>query len=83
MAQTDMARDHFKGRHGEFVDGVRVGPPQTMRADDEDNFTFDLDGFHVVMDEGELTIDNCGYENNPDDPTYALVRAVWRNDRTA
>lgn len=45
---------------------------------DEDNFTFQLDGWTVVMSGGELTINDVGYQEDPEDPTYAMARALWR-----
>ena len=40
-----------------------------MVVQDPRNPTLD---FTVKMVRGELTIDGCDYENNPEDPTYAL-----------
>ena len=54
--------------------------------EDENNFKFQLGIWNVVMADGELEINDYGYQEEPeDDPTYALVREIWRlrNDHTS
>lgn len=46
---------------------------------DENNFSFELDDCLYVMEGGKLTVDDCIYEENLNDPTYSLVCAVWRS----
>lgn len=50
------------------------GPP----PEDENNFSYIVDGFEFVMENGKLTIDQVEYEENEDDPIYNLARAYWR-----
>lgn len=46
--------------------------------EDENNFTFTLDGHEVFMEDGKLVVDNCEYEENKEDVVYSLARAYWR-----
>lgn len=46
---------------------------------DKDNFEFTLGKWHVVMTDGSLEINDCGYDNQDqnDDPTYDFVRHIF------
>lgn len=41
----------------------------------EDNFSFEIGDWHVVMANGELKINDIWYEQHDEDPTYDLV--IW------
>ena len=44
--------------------------------EDDFNFKFDVAGHKVEMENGELIIDDCIYEDNPEDTfIYDIVRA--------
>lgn len=49
---------------------------------DSDNFACSLTDtesgheFQIVMAEGELAVDECGYQYQEDDPTYAMAREI-------
>ena len=45
---------------------------------DEDNFEMVIGQWHITMTNGQLTINNCDYEESYDDPTYDFVREIWR-----
>lgn len=46
---------------------------------DVDNFKFKLGKWNVEMIDGELTINECSYEKNEDDPTYDLVLHIFEH----
>lgn len=45
---------------------------------DQDNFNLIVGGFSIVMTNGQLEINNCLFESDDEDPTYALVREINR-----
>lgn len=44
----------------------------------EDNFEITIGGWHCIVTDGELVINDCGYDpqDHSDDPTYDLVCEV-------
>ena len=68
------------------MDGISKKQGEDRMKEDENNFKFQLGIWNVVMADGELEINDYGYQEEPeDDPTYALVREIWRlrNDHTS
>lgn len=48
--------------------------------EDDNNFMLELTApeHTIVMKEGKLEIDNVQYEEDPENPTYDLVREIYR-----
>lgn len=61
----------------EILENVEIKIDGDMKMD-EDNFTILNGKWEIVMSGGQLTINNCEYEEHEDDPTYDLVRMYWR-----
>lgn len=50
-----------------------------MESEDDYNFKMTVGSWEIIMDGGELFINDVFYEmNNPDDPSYELVREIRR-----
>lgn len=47
---------------------------------DENNFELTIGKWHCIMTNGELEINDCGYDSQDqdDDPTYDFVREIAR-----
>jgi len=43
---------------------------------DKNNFEYELNGFAVKMENGELTVNEVEYEDNNDNPTYSFAREI-------
>ena len=43
---------------------------------DDDNFSYVFKNWSVVMENGELTINDASYERHEDDPTYDFAIAM-------
>lgn len=48
-----------------------------MGPEDKNNFSVKIDNWLIIMSEGVLYINDVNYEENEDDPTYAICRAYW------
>jgi len=46
------------------------------REMDKNNFEYELNGFAVKMENGELTVNEVEYEDNNDNPTYSFAREI-------
>jgi hypothetical protein len=48
------------------------------KNEDENNFKMEVRGHQIVMDDGDLSIDDVAYEDDPTDTTtYDIVRELW------
>lgn len=46
---------------------------------DENNFSFEVDGHTVAMENGILFVDDVEHEDDPQFWDYSIARAYWRD----
>ena len=56
-----------------------------MSVEDDYNFVLIQEGYvaghSIIMENGELFIDGSQYQEDPEDPTYDLVREIRRHQQ--